>query len=105
MFEKLSLIFKDPDLRKKLFFVLVALIVFRVMAALPIPGVDLEQIRQFFAGNRFFGLLDNFSIAMLGVGPYITASIIMQLMTMIIPRLKEIAQEEGEIGRRKFNQY
>ena len=113
MFEKLSLIFKDPDLRKKLFFVLVALIVFRVMAALPIPGVDLEQIGQFFAGNRFFGLLnifsggalDNFSIAMLGVGPYITASIIMQLMTMIIPRLKEIAQEEGEIGRRKFNQY
>src|SRR3989338_419036 len=113
MFEKLSLIFKDPDLRKKLFFVLVALVVFRVMAALPIPGVDLEQIRQFFAGNRFFGLLnifsggalDNFSIAMLGVGPYITASIIMQLMTMIIPRLKEIAQEEGEIGRRKFNQY
>jgi len=113
MFEKLSLIFKDPDLRKKLFFVLGALVVFRVMAALPIPGVDLEQIRQFFAGNRFFGLLnifsggalDNFSIAMLGVGPYITASIIMQLMTMIIPRLKEIAQEEGEIGRRKFNQY
>jgi len=107
------LIFKDPDLRKKLFFVLGALVVFRVMAALPIPGVDLEQIRQFFAGNRFFGLLnifsggalDNFSIAMLGVGPYITASIIMQLMTMIIPRLKEIAQEEGEIGRRKFNQY
>src|SRR3989344_5242074 len=113
MFEKLSLIFKDPDLRKKLFFVLGALVVFRVMAALPIPGVDLEQIRQFFAGNRFFGLLnifsggalDNFSIAMLGVGPYITASIIMQLMTMIIPRLKEIAQEEGEIGRGKFNQY
>src|SRR3989344_2923134 len=113
MFEKLSLIFKDPDLRKKLFFVLGALVVFRVMAALPIPGVDLDQIRQFFAGNRFFGLLnifsggalDNFSIAMLGVGPYITASIIMQLMTMIIPRLKEIAQEEGEIGRRKFNQY
>nr|KKS46019.1 MAG: Protein translocase subunit SecY [Candidatus Giovannonibacteria bacterium GW2011_GWF2_42_19] len=107
------MIFKDPDLRKKLFFVLGALVVFRVMAALPIPGVDLEQIRQFFAGNRFFGLLnifsggalDNFSIAMLGVGPYITASIIMQLMTMIIPRLKEIAQEEGEIGRRKFNQY
>ncbi len=112
-FQKLKLIFKDPDLRKKILFVLAMLAAFRLGAAIPIPGVDLIRLRGFLEGNQFFGLLNifsggalsNLSIVMLGVGPYITATIIMQLLTMIIPRLKEIYQEEGEIGRKKFNQY
>ncbi len=112
-FQKLKLIFKDPDLRKKIFFVLAMFALFRVGAAIPIPGIDLIKLKSFFEGNQFFGLLNifsggalsNLSIVMLGVGPYITATIIMQLLTMIFPRLKEIYQEEGEIGRKKFNQY
>ncbi len=112
-FQKIKLIFKDPDLRKKILFVLAILAAFRLGAAIPIPGVDPLKLKSFFEGNQFFGLLnvfsggalDNLSIVMLGVGPYITGSIIMQLLTMLIPRLKEIYQEEGEIGRRKFNQY
>ncbi len=111
--EKLWLIFKDRDLRKKILFVLGALAVFRIAAVLPIPGVDLLRLKSFFEGNQFLGLLnlfsggalDNLSVVMLGVGPYITSSIIMQLLTMIFPRLKEMYHEEGEEGRRKFNQY
>ena len=111
--DKLRLILKDRDLRKKILFVLFILALFRVGADIPIPGVDQERLASFFAGNQFFGLLnifsggalDNMSIMMLGVGPYITASIIMQLLTMIFPRLKEVYHEEGEAGRQKFNQY
>jgi len=110
---KIKLIFKDSDLRKKILFVLAMLALFRFGAAIPIPGVDVIKLHNFLAGNQFFGLLNifsggalsNLSIVMLGVGPYITATIIMQLLTMIIPRLKEMYQEEGEIGRQKFNQY
>ncbi len=87
--------------------------VFRLAATLPIPGIDPLRLKAFFENNQFFGLLNifsggglsNLSIMMLGVGPYITASIIMQLLTMIIPALKEMYQEEGEAGRQKFNQY
>ena len=89
------------------------LVVFRFMATIPVPGVDVLRLKSFFEGNQLFGLLnifsggamDNLSIVMLGVGPYITASIIMQLLTMLIPALKELYHEEGEIGRQKFNQY
>lgn len=113
MLKKLTLLFKIPELRKKVFFVLGVLIVFRIAASIPVPGVDPLRLKSFLAGNQFFGLLnifsggvlDNLSIVMLGVGPYITASIIMQLLTMIVPRLKEMYQEEGELGRQKFNQY
>lgn len=113
MFEKLRIIFKDPDLRKKILFVLGILAVFRLGAAIPIPGVDIIRLKSFFAGNQFFGLLNifsggalnNLSVVMLGVGPYITSSIIMQLLTMIFPKLKELYHEEGEAGRQKFNQY
>ena len=113
MWNKLRLIFKNPELRKKILFVLAILAVFRLGAAIPIPGVDVLRLKSFFAGNQFFGLLnifsggalDNLSIVMLGVGPYITASIILQLLTMIFPALKEIYQEEGEAGRQKFDQY
>lgn len=113
MFKKISLLFTVPDLRKKVLFVLAILLVFRFAAAIPLPGVDPIRLKEFLAGNQFFGLLnvfsggvlDNLSVMMLGVGPYITASIIMQLLTMMIPGLKELYQEEGEAGRQKFNQY
>ena len=89
------------------------LVIFRVAANIPVPGVDKEALRSFLGNSQFFGLLNifsggaltNLSIAMLGVGPYITGSIIMQLLTMIFPRLKEMYQEEGEAGRARFNQY
>lgn len=112
MLNKILIIFRDPDLRKKILFILGILVVFRLGAAIPIPGVDVIRLKSFFAGNQFFGLLnifsggalDNLSIVMLGVGPYITASIIMQLLTMIFPKLKEMYHEEGEAGKQKFTQ-
>lgn len=89
------------------------LLAFRLLATIPLPGVDPMRLQSFLANNQFFGVLNIFSggglstlsIIMLGVGPYITASIIMQLMTMMIPRLKAMNQEEGEAGRKKFSQY
>lgn len=113
MLDKVLLVFKLPDLRKKIFFVLAILVIFRLVAVIPVPGADPVRLKSFLAGNQFFGLLDifsggvlqNLSVVMLGVGPYITASIIMQLLTMIFPRLKEMYQEEGEAGRARFNQY
>ncbi|MBI2635538.1 MAG: preprotein translocase subunit SecY [Parcubacteria group bacterium] len=113
MIEKIVQIFKIKDLRNRILFVLSLLVVFRLMATIPVPGVDVLRLREFFEGNQFFGLLNifsggalsNLSIVMLGVGPFITASIIMQLLTMLIPALKELYNEEGEMGRQKFNQY
>lgn len=113
MFQKLLLLFKIRELRNKIIFVLFLLAVFRLAATIPVPGVDIERLRSFFAGNQFLGLLNifsggalsNLSIIMLGVGPYITSSIIMQLLTMIFPAFKEMYQEAGEQGRQKFNQY
>lgn len=107
------MLFRVPDLRKKVLFILGVLVLFRVAAAIPVPGVDIGRLKDFIAGNQFFGLfnifsggvLDNLSIVMLGVGPFITASIIMQLLTMAVPRFKEMYQEEGEAGRARFNQY
>jgi len=113
MFEKIIQIFKIKELRNKIFFILALLIVFRLAANIPVPGVDHARLSAFFQSNQFFGLLNLFSgqglssisIVMLGVGPYITSSIIMQLLTMIIPRLEQIYKEEGEAGRQKFNQW
>ncbi len=113
MFETFIRVFKLPDLRNKIFFVSAMLLVFRFVAAIPVPGVDALRLKSFLAGNQFFGLLNifsggvlqNLSVVMLGVGPYITGSIIMQLLTMIFPVLKEMYQEEGEAGRQRFNQY
>lgn len=110
---KIAKIFKIKDLRGKIFFVLALLIVYRITASIPIPGVDVSQLRQFLQNNQLFGListftgggLSNFSLAMLGLAPYITASIIMQLLTMIFPSLEQLYKYEGEIGRQKFNQY
>ncbi|HVY72620.1 MAG TPA: preprotein translocase subunit SecY [Candidatus Paceibacterota bacterium] len=111
--QKIALLFTDTQLRGRLLFVLGALAVFRVLAAIPIPGINASQLALFFSNNQFFGLLNlfsggglsNLSLVMLGVGPYITASIILQLLTMMIPALKALYQEEGELGRQKFSQY
>lgn len=113
MFQKLNLLLSDPLLRNRLLFVLGALVVFRALAAIPIPGINAAQLELFFSNNQFFGLLNlfsggglsNLSIVLLGVAPYITASIILQLMTIMIPRLKQLYQEEGEAGRQRFSQY
>lgn len=106
-------IFQAPDLRKKILIVLGLLLASRVFSAIPIPGVNLANLQQFFGSNQLLGLLNlfsggglaNLSIAMLGVGPYITSTIIMQLLTIIFPKFKEMYYEEGERGRAKFNQY
>jgi preprotein translocase subunit SecY len=110
---KLGIIAKDKNLRSKFLFAIIALVIFRAFAAIPIPGVDTLKLEQFLSNNQFFGLLDVFSggglsslsIVMLGVGPYITGSIIMQLLTMMSPKLKAMYHEEGEAGRKKFSQY
>lgn len=110
---KIFQVFRVPALRKKLWVVFSLLLVYRISAAIPVPGVDPAALESLFAGNQLFGLLDifsggglsNLSIMMLGVGPYITSSIIMQLMTMVIPRLEEMQKEEGEAGRKKINQW
>ena len=112
-FTKFKLISQDPVLRKRIIFVLGALVAVRVLASIPIPGVDALALQQFFANNQFFSLLNIFSggglsvlsIIMLGVGPYITASIIMQLSTIVSPKLKELFHENGEHGRKKFALY
>ncbi|MCK5085506.1 preprotein translocase subunit SecY, partial [Candidatus Parcubacteria bacterium] len=113
MFRKLIRVFKDRELRNKIFYVAVMLIIFRIAAHIPIPIVDAQRLSDFFNSNQLLGLLsaftgggmENFSLVMLGIGPYITASIIMQLLTMIFPQVKELYQESGEAGRQKFNQY
>jgi len=111
--QKIIQIFKIRDLRNKILFVLGVFVVFRIMANLPIPGIDAQKMREFFEGFQVFGLLniftggalDNLSIIMLGLGPYITAIIIIQLLTMIFPQLEKLYKEEGEQGRQKINQY
>jgi preprotein translocase subunit SecY len=110
---KVKIVIEDATLRNRVLFVLAALIVFRLLAAIPIPSVDASGLQAFLANNQFFGLLNifsgggfsNLSIVMLGVGPYITASIVMQLMTVLVPKLKEMYQEEGDAGRARFMQY
>lgn len=110
---KISLIWKTKDLRNKILIVTGLLLLTRILAHVPIPGVDTSALKNFFQQSQFLNLLDifsgggltNFSIAMLGVGPYITASIIMQLLTVIVPSLSELQKESGEAGRVKINQY
>jgi preprotein translocase subunit SecY len=89
------------------------LIAFRLLSAIPIPGIDTLALNRFLNNNQFFGILNifsggglsNLSIIMLGVGPYITSSIIMQLLTIMVPALKRLYHEEGEAGKKKFTQY
>jgi preprotein translocase subunit SecY len=99
-----------PDLRRRILFTIGILVVFRFMAHVPLPGVDIDALREYFGTSPLFGMLDlftggamqNFSVAALGVYPYITASIIMQLLVPVIPSLQAIAQE-GELGKQKIN--
>ncbi len=106
-------IFFYKDLRERILIIIGLLLLARILANVPLPNVNLERFKNLFESNQFFGLinifsggsLSNFSIALLGLGPYITAIIILQLLTFIYPRLKEMYYEEGEAGRMKFNQY
>jgi preprotein translocase subunit SecY len=112
VFESLLNAFRAPDIRRRILYVLGILIIFRLLAHVPVPGVDKTALDSFFQGNQIFGLLDlfsggglsNFSVIGLGVNPYINASIIIQLMTGVVPRLQEL-QREGEYGRNRINQY
>ncbi|MDP4009825.1 MAG: preprotein translocase subunit SecY [Candidatus Shapirobacteria bacterium] len=103
---------KTPILRQKIIFTLGILILFRFIAYIPVPGVNLDLLRSFFNQNQLLSLLDifsggtlaNFSIAALGLNPYINASVMMQLLTLVVPSLEELSKE-GEYGRAKINQY
>ncbi|MEX0895466.1 MAG: preprotein translocase subunit SecY [Patescibacteria group bacterium] len=105
-------IFSNTQLRNKLLFTLGIFTIFRFLAHIPVPAVNLVQLRELFAGNQFLnllnvfagGTLENFSVTAVGISPYITASIAIQLSVMVLPKLKEI-QREGESGREKINQY
>jgi preprotein translocase subunit SecY len=98
-----------PDLRRRILFTVGILVVFRFMTHVPLPGVDIAALREYFAGSPLFGMLDlftggameNFSVAALGVYPYITASIIMQLLVPVIPSLQAISQQ-GELGQQRI---
>jgi preprotein translocase subunit SecY len=107
---KIRLALTDPAIRNRILFLIGALVFFRLLANIPIPGVNHLALLNFFANNQFFGLLNifsggglsNLSLVMLGVGPYITASIVMQVATIIFPSIKRAYQEEGEAGRARF---
>ena len=111
MWQTLSNIFQVPSLRNKLLFILALLVTYRIAANIPLPGVDVLALKKLFEENAFLGLLNifsggglsNISIVLLGVAPYITASIIMQLLTTLAPPLERMYKEEGEQGRQKFN--
>ena len=111
MYDKLIQIWKARDLRNSILFILGMLAIFRLAAHIPIPGVDVAALKDFFASNQILGLMNifagggmtNFSIVMMGVGPYITSSIIFQLLAMIVPQLEEMNKEEA--GRQKVNMW
>lgn len=108
----LKQVWRTPELRRKILFTLGMLFIYRLLAHIPVAGIDREALRQLFAGSQLLGLLDifsggtlaNFSLIALGLGPYINASIIVQLLTMVFPKLEELSKE-GEYGREVINQY
>ncbi len=112
IFDTLRNSLKSPEIRKKILFTLAIFFVFRIFAHIPVAGVNIAQLKNLFASNQFLGFLDlfsggtlsNFSIMALGLNPYINASIILQLLTMVIPKLEDLSKE-GDSGRRKINQY
>lgn len=112
IFNVISNALKIPDLRRKIFFTVLILAIFRIFAHLPIPGVDITALKRLFSQNQLLGLLDifsggtlaNFSVMALGLNPYINASIIFQLLTLVIPKIEALSKE-GESGRQKINQY
>ena len=107
----LQRIFRTPEVRNSVLFVLALLVIFRVAAHIPVPGMDASALTSFFQNNQFLGLLnifsggtlENFSLVALGVGPYITASIIFQLLGMIVPKFEEMQKEEQ--GRQRINSW
>lgn len=111
MFEKIKKILKNKEIRKKLLVILILLIIFRVLSHIPIPGINIANLKNLFDQSQLLGIinmlsgsgLENFSIVALGVGPYITASIIIQLLSIIIPSLEKLTQE-GEQGYKKIEQ-
>src|SRR3990170_4817229 len=110
---KLKMIVQDATLRRRVLFMLVALVIFRLLANIPIPAAAGQNLTSLLANDQALGFLNLLtggglsavSIVMLGVGPYITASIIMQLLTMMSSKLKALYHEEGEAGRMRFTQY
>lgn len=112
LFSTLLSAFRTPEVRRKIVITAIILLVFRLFAHIPVAGVDVSQLQRLFSQNQFLGLLDvfsggtlrNFSILALGLNPYINASIILQVLTMVFPKLEEL-QKEGEQGRQKINQY
>jgi len=112
VFESLLNAFRAPDIRRRILVVLGLLIVFRFLAAVPVPGIDRTQLAAFLQGNPLIGLLNlfsggglsNFSVVALGMNPYINASIIMQLMQGVVPSLQALSRE-GEYGRNRITQY
>ncbi len=112
MFESLLNAFRAPDIRRRLLFVLGILVVYRLLAQVPLPGIDRTQLAAFFEKNTAFGVIDLFaggglsqlSVVGLAMNPYINASIIMQLMQGVIPSLQALSRE-GEYGRQRLNQY
>ncbi|MBM3204756.1 preprotein translocase subunit SecY [Candidatus Uhrbacteria bacterium] len=112
MWDKLKSVWQVKEVRNSLMFVILMMVLFRLVANIPLPGIDLVALKRFFDANQVLGLLNlfsggtvrNFSVVALGVAPYITASIIFQLLGMIVPRIEEI-QKDGEAGRHKINQW
>jgi len=112
IFEPIKKIFQVKELKKKVLFTLFIFLVFRIFAHIPVPGVNAAALKNLFAQSEFLGLLDifsggtlaNFSVMALGLNPYINASIIFQLLTLIFPKLEELSKE-GETGRQRINQY
>lgn len=110
--DKLKRVWKIKRLRNNVLFVLTMLVFFRLVAHIPVPGIDVANLRRFFDGNEIFGLLnifsggaiENFSVVLMGVAPYITSAIIFQLLVMVVPRLEEL-QKEGQHGQQKINMY
>lgn len=113
MLSKLKFLFTDKTLRNRVLACLGVLAIFRALSAIPVPGVNTDALQAVLGDNSFFQVLNLFSggglsslsILMLGVGPYITASIIIQLLTMVFPKMKQLQQEEGTAGRQKISQY
>src|SRR5213083_674441 len=113
-FDAVANVFRIPDLRRRVLFTLALLAVYRLGGHIPTPGIDANRLSQFFAQNQggIFGLIDLFSGGMLrrltifalGIMPYITASIILQLLTVVVPTLEKL-QKEGEVGQQKITQY
>ncbi len=112
-YEKIIQIFKIRELRNKILFVLGVFVVFRIMANIPIPGIDVSKLKELFEQFQMLGIMNiftggalkKFSIIMLGLNPFITASVILQLLTMIFPQLEEMYREGTDEERKKFEQY